>query len=78
MRDGDVRAPQVTDRTERSMEVRALVSVRASGAAFGLRRLIREEMVRLIGERWPDAFPRLRVDGPTPTPALAESHKECM
>jgi len=66
--DGDVCTLQVTDLKERSMEVRALVSARTSGAAFELRCFIREEMVRLIAERWPDAFPRLRVEEPARVP----------
>ncbi len=85
--DGCVWNLQVTDLKERCMEIRALVSARDSGAAFDLRCFVREEMVRFIAERHPDAFPRLRVELPlsgtsngahTATPALANSSGRCM
>lgn len=66
--DGCVWNLQVTDLKERCMEVRVLVSARDAGAAFDLRCYVREEMVRLISERWPDALPRLRVSLPPEDP----------
>ncbi|WP_448192630.1 mechanosensitive ion channel family protein [Azospirillum sp. sgz301742] len=65
--DGCVSNLQVTDLRERCVELRALVSAQDAGAAFDLRCLIREEMLRIIAERYPDALPRLRVELPLTT-----------
>jgi small-conductance mechanosensitive channel len=51
---------QVTNLTDRSMELRCLVSSRNSGENFDLRCLVREEMTAWIQQNYPDAFPTTR------------------
>ncbi|XXF77606.1 mechanosensitive ion channel [Myxococcaceae bacterium GXIMD 01537] len=59
--DGKVHALQVTDCTERTMKLRALVSASDAGKAFELRCLVRE---RLIGwlQRQPHGLPLVRAE----------------
>jgi small-conductance mechanosensitive channel len=51
---------QVTNLTDRSMELRCLVSSRNSSENFDLRCLIREKMAAWIQQNYPDAFPTTR------------------
>jgi small-conductance mechanosensitive channel len=51
---------QVTNLTDRSMELRCLVSSRNSSDNFDLRCLIREKMTAWIQQNYPDAFPITR------------------
>jgi small-conductance mechanosensitive channel len=51
---------QVTNLTERSMELRCLMSSRNSSENFDLRCLVREKMTAWIQENYPDAFPTTR------------------
>ena len=51
---------QVTNLTDRSMELRCLVSSRNSSENFDLRCLIREKMTAWIQQNYPDAFPITR------------------
>lgn len=60
--DGVVKGVQVTDLTDRSMEVRILAGSPDSSAAWDLRCEIREKMVAYIGENHPEALPRLRAE----------------
>lgn len=60
--DRDVVALQVTDLTERSMQVRCLASARNAGAAFDLRCEIREEMIAFLKAEHPGVLPRDRAD----------------
>ena len=54
---------QVTNLTDRSMELRCLVSSRNSSDNFDLRCEIRERMTAWIQENYPDAFPTTRFTG---------------
>jgi small-conductance mechanosensitive channel len=54
---------QVTNLTDRSMELRCLVSSRNSSDNFDLRCLIREKMTAWIQENYPEAFPTMRFAG---------------
>jgi small-conductance mechanosensitive channel len=59
--DGRVAVVQVTDSTERSMQVRVLVSSADAGLNFGLRCKVREGLLEFLrGEQAP-ALPRLRA-----------------
>ena len=58
--DRKVCATQVTNLTERTMEIRCLMSARNASEQFDLRCIVREEMVKFIQENYPDAFPRTR------------------
>ena len=51
---------QVTNLTDRSMELRCLVSSRNSSENFDLRCLVREKMTAWIQQNYPDAFPTTR------------------
>jgi len=52
---------QVTETSERSIQVRLLVSARNSGDAFDLRCLVRERMLDFLVREHPQALPRLRT-----------------
>ncbi|MCA1325845.1 mechanosensitive ion channel family protein [Herbaspirillum sp. alder98] len=52
----------VTDASERSMQIRLLVSAVDSGSAFDLRCQVREHMIGFIARNHPSALPRLRAE----------------
>lgn len=67
---------QVTDATERSMQLRVLVSSASSGQNFDLRCAVREALIAFIQREHPDSLPRLRADvnaadKVSPLPAVA-------
>jgi small-conductance mechanosensitive channel len=64
--DKRVNALQVTNTTERTIEIRALMSASTSAAAFDLRCYIREHLVAYVRENHPDCLPKTRavVDEP--------------
>ncbi len=51
---------QVTNLSERTMELRCLVSARNSSDQFDLRCLVREKMMTYIQENYPETLPRAR------------------
>jgi hypothetical protein len=51
---------QVTNLTDRSMEIRCLTSSRNSSESFDLRCLVREQMTAWIQQNYPNAFPTTR------------------
>jgi small-conductance mechanosensitive channel len=53
---------QVTNLTDRSMELRCLISAASSSQCFDLRCLVREEMIAFIHRNYPSALPSLRVE----------------
>ena len=58
--DRNVCSTQVTNLSERTMEIRCLLSARNASELFDLRCIAREEMVKFIQENYPEAFPRTR------------------
>lgn len=60
--DGKVSVIQVTDATERCMQIRILVSASTSPRAWDLRVLIREKMITFIQKNYPHCLPRSRVE----------------
>lgn len=58
--DGDVASLQVTDVTDRTVQIRCLASARNAGAAFDLRCEIREKMLAFMRDQCPEALPRER------------------
>jgi small-conductance mechanosensitive channel len=58
--DGRVFAVQVTDTTERTMQIRILVSAPNAGKSFDLRCRIREHMVSFLAREYPQALPVVR------------------
>ena len=75
--DREVVALQVTDATERTLQVRCLASARNAGSAFDLRCDIREQMVAFIRQEMPEALPqdRLSLEGPTSDAGPSPSRK---
>ena len=59
--DGKVNVLQVTDATEKTVEIRALMSAVDSPTAWDLRVYVREHLIRFIQENYPDSLPRSRV-----------------
>lgn len=58
--DGQAQGVQVTNLTDRSMEIRCLMSAADSSSAFNLQCLVREEMMDWVRENYPTAFPTAR------------------
>ncbi len=61
---------QVTDFTERTVQVRILASAADSGKAFDLRCEIRERLLEFIRQNYPESFPRVRTELPAPLPPV--------
>lgn len=59
--DGEVNVIQVTDTSEKSMEVRALMSARDSSIAWDLRVFIRENLLEFLRKNYPKSLPLSRV-----------------
>ncbi|GAB4336769.1 MAG: mechanosensitive ion channel [Candidatus Abyssubacteria bacterium] len=59
--DGKVCVMQVTNASERTLEVRALVSAADSGSAWELRCEVREKLVEYIRENYPESLPTVRA-----------------
>lgn len=59
--DKRVNVLQVTDATERSVELRALMSAADSGTAWDLRVYIREKLLLYLKEHFPGSLPKSRV-----------------
>ncbi len=62
--DKRVSVVQVTDATEKTMQIRALMSARNAGDAWDLRCQIREQLITFIQEKYPEALPKTRVEIP--------------
>ncbi len=62
MWDGKVWNLQVTNATEHTMEMRALMSAPDSGKAWDLRCYVREKLVQYLQERYPQSLPRARAE----------------
>jgi small-conductance mechanosensitive channel len=60
--DGKVWGLQVTDATERTLQLRALMSASDSGKAWDLRCYVREKLVAFLQERFPHSLPRARAE----------------
>ena len=52
---------QVTNTTERTVELRALMSAADASTAWTLRCEVREKLIDFIREKYPDALPKLRT-----------------
>ncbi len=60
--DGKVCGLQVTNATDRTMELRALMSAGDASAAWNLRCEVREKLIEFIQREYPQALPRLRAE----------------
>jgi len=63
--DGKVCVLQVTNTTERTIELRALMSAADASTAWSLRCEVREKLIDFIREKYPQALPKLRITNPT-------------
>lgn len=63
--DQHVSVVQVTDTTERAIQVRALMSAKDPGTMWNLRCEVREKLLAFVQQNYPDALPRLRAE-PSP------------
>ena len=59
--DGAAWALQVTDLSERTVQLRALMSAANSGDAFNLRCEVREQLTAWLQQHYPDALPTIRA-----------------
>ncbi len=66
MWDGKVWGLQVTDTSEHTIQLRALMSAPDSGSAWDLRCHVREKLIAFLQQRHPESLPRLRGFGPAP------------
>ncbi len=60
--DGKVWVLQVVEATERTIQLRALMSARDSGSAWDLRCEVREGLIAFIRARYPESLPRVRAE----------------
>ncbi len=60
--DGKSWGLQVTNATDRALELRALMSASSSSRAWDLRCFIREGLVQFLQERYPECLPKTRAD----------------
>jgi small-conductance mechanosensitive channel len=67
--DGKIKALQVTNVSEHTIEIRCLMSAKNASDQFDLRCIVREAMLEFIQENYPDAFPRTRFA------SIASSHE---
>jgi small-conductance mechanosensitive channel len=71
--DGNVASLQVTDSSEHTLELRALVSARNAADTFDLRCLVRERLIAFLQSEYPYALPRRRTEATGPvSPADGE------
>jgi small-conductance mechanosensitive channel len=59
---GTVCTLQVSDATEHTMQLRALVDARDSGTAWDLRCYVREKLIQFLQEKYPTALPKTRAE----------------
>ena len=78
--DGKVNVLQVTDSTEQTMEIRALMSALDSPSAWDLRVNVREKLISYLQKNYPESLPKSRIEmtkDSTPSPgAGAVGNKE--
>jgi small-conductance mechanosensitive channel len=72
--DGKVKVVQVTDITDRTVEMRVLVSAVDSGTAWDLRVELREKLLTFLQQKYPGSLPKARLEisaraGEKPVPA---------
>jgi small-conductance mechanosensitive channel len=66
--DGKVCGLQVTNLSERTLELRALMSSADSGKSWDLRCLVRERLIAFLRRRYPETLPKFRAEMMTPEP----------
>jgi small-conductance mechanosensitive channel len=71
---GQVCVLQVTDTSDKAIQLRALVDARDSSSAFDLRCDVREGLVQFLQEKYPQALPRVRAEFQPMQSANANGH----
>lgn len=66
--DKKVNVLQVTNTTEKTVEIRALMSAKDSGTAWDLRVYIREKLLVFLKENYPESLPKTRISINRPAP----------
>jgi len=59
---GNVCVLQVTDATEHTVQLRALMDAHDAGTAWDLRCLVREKLIEFLQREYPESLPRTRAD----------------
>jgi small-conductance mechanosensitive channel len=65
---GDVCVLQVTDASDRALQLRALMDARNASQAWDLRCFVREKLIQFLQERYPQSLPRFRAELQTFSP----------
>lgn len=73
--DGKVNVMQVTNATEKTVEIRALMSTVDSPTGWDLRVHVREKLISFLQENYPESLPRIRVEMPFPGTESPKSDK---
>jgi len=73
--DGKVNVMQVTNATEKTVEIRALMSTVDSPTGWDLRVHVREMLISFLQENYPESLPRIRVEMPFPGTETPKSDK---
>jgi small-conductance mechanosensitive channel len=60
--DGQTNVMQVTNATDQSLEIRALMSTVDSPTAWDLRVLVREKLISFLQQNYPGSLPRTRIE----------------
>ena len=60
--DGKVWGLQVTDATEHTIQMRALMSAPNSGTSWKLRCFVRERLIAFLQNRYPQSLPKARTE----------------
>ena len=60
--DGKTNVMQVTNATDRTLEIRALMSAADSPTAWDLRVHVRENLIKFLQHNYPDSLPRTRIE----------------
>jgi small-conductance mechanosensitive channel len=72
--DGKTWGLQVTNATDRTLELRALMSAPNGSRAWDLRCLVREKLLQFLQQNYPESLPRTRADLQTLNSRLGEDH----
>jgi small-conductance mechanosensitive channel len=59
---GEVCVLQVSDATEHTLQLRALMDAHDSSAAWDLRCFVREKLIQFLQEKYPNALPKIRAE----------------
>lgn len=65
--DNKVNVLQVTNASEKTLELRALVSARNSQNAWDLRCLVREKLLQYLEKNFPESLPKFRIEKSAPS-----------